>query len=158
MPGATARLFSQRWEDIMRSKALVGLIQICLLLLAGCAGVKDPEKNDVAGGGSISEISPQNALPKVEGAYSQFIDVRTAEEYSAGHATRAINIPLDELPKRYDRLEKNEPVYIICETGRRSKEAADILSANGFKEVISITGGTAAWREAGLPIETVIRK
>jgi rhodanese-related sulfurtransferase len=142
----------------MRRKYLIVFVLMALLVAAGCSGGSSPAGNVAVGTGSISEISPRSALPKVEGAYSQFIDVRTADEYASGHATRAINIPLDELPNRYDRLEKNEPVYIICETGRRSAEAADILSANGFKEVISITGGTSAWREAGLPIETVIRK
>jgi rhodanese-related sulfurtransferase len=142
----------------MRRQYPIMFVLMALLVSAGCSGGSTPAGNAAAGPGSISEISAQAALPKVEGAYSQFIDVRTADEYASGHATRAINIPLDELPNRYDRLEKNEPVYIICETGRRSKEAADILSAKGFKEVISVTGGTAAWREAGLPIETVIRK
>jgi rhodanese-related sulfurtransferase len=100
----------------------------------------------------VNEISPKDALPKVEAAYSQFIDVRTPAEFAAGHATRARNIPLETLANNLDMIEKNEPVYVICETGRRSKEAADILSKNGFKYVFNVTGGTAAWRTAELPM------
>jgi rhodanese-related sulfurtransferase len=63
----------------------------------------------------------------VSKAYSQFIDVRTPEEYSAGHAARAVNIPLDTLPANLDRLEKNEPVYLILRE-RRTVPAGGCLS------------------------------
>lgn len=102
----------------------------------------------------VNEIEPADALPKIQEAYSQFVDVRSPEEYAAGHAMRAKNIPLNELPNKLDILEKSEPVYVICKTGRRSKEAADILVKNGFKWVFSVTGGTDAWREAELPMTT----
>ena len=102
----------------------------------------------------VNEIEPEDALPKVQEAYSQFVDVRSAEEYAAGHATRAVNIPLNELPVKIDRLEKNEPVYLICQTGRRSREAADILTKNGFRWVFIVTGGTAQWQTDGLPINS----
>lgn len=100
----------------------------------------------------VNEISPEAALPKVEAAYSQFIDVRTPAEFAAEHATRARNIPLDTFADNLDMIEKNEPVYVICETGRRSKEAVDILSKNGFKYIFHVTGGMAAWRAAKLPM------
>lgn len=100
----------------------------------------------------VSEISPAEARPAVEAAYSQFIDVRTPEEYAAGHAYRAKNIPLDTLTENLDKLEKNEPVYLICQSGSRSKKAAQILVDAGFPQAISISGGTEAWRSAGLPM------
>jgi rhodanese-related sulfurtransferase len=100
----------------------------------------------------VNDISPKETLPKVEAAYSQFIDVRTPAEFAAEHATRARNIPLDTLPENLDMIEKNEPVYVICETGRRSQEAVDILSKNGFKYIFHVTGGMAAWRAAELPM------
>lgn len=101
----------------------------------------------------VSEMTPVEARPGTEAAYSQFIDVRTPEEYAGGHANRAVNIPLDTLSQNVDKLEKNEPVYLICASGRRSKQAAEALSAAGFPRVISISGGTTAWREAGLPMD-----
>jgi rhodanese-related sulfurtransferase len=103
----------------------------------------------------VTEITPEQARPAVEAAYSQFIDVRTPEEYAAGHANRARNIPLDTLMANLDKLEKNEPVYLICQTGRRSQEAARMLNAAGFRQTVSIAGGTAAWQAAGLPMAAV---
>lgn len=100
----------------------------------------------------ISEMPPAEARPAVEAAYSQFIDVRTAEEYSAGHAYRAVNIPLDTLAGNLDKLEKNEPVFIICRTDNRSRQAAEILKKAGFGRVVVVTGGTEAWQAAGMPM------
>ena len=97
-------------------------------------------------------MAPQEARAGTEAAYSQFIDVRTRDEYASGHAARTRNIPLDELPGKIDTLEKNEPVYLICRSGVRSRKAADLLAENGFRQAISIAGGTDAWVAAGLPM------
>lgn len=129
---------------------------IFMFLAAACgSGVDTLDTPPPAGAAllSVNYIKPAAALPKVQAAYSQFVDVRTPEEFAAGHATRAINIRLDELTAKLDRLERNEPVYVICQTGRRSKEASEILSRNGFKWVFSVEGGTEQWQAEGLPIE-----
>ncbi|MGB7208529.1 MAG: rhodanese-like domain-containing protein [Pyrinomonadaceae bacterium] len=105
-------------------------------------------------GSPIKEVTPDEAESAVAKAYSQFVDVRTSGEYAGGHASRAINIPLDSLGTSLDKLEKNEPVYLICETGNRSKKAAVILKEAGFNNVINVSGGTQAWKAANLPIET----
>jgi rhodanese-related sulfurtransferase len=100
----------------------------------------------------VVEMSPEQVRPAVEAAYAQFIDVRTPEEYASGHAYRAKNIPLDQLSANLDKLEKNEPVYLICHSGNRSKKAAQQLVDAGFPQAISVTGGTEAWKSAGLPM------
>lgn len=101
----------------------------------------------------VTEMSPAEARSGTEAAYSQLVDVREAAEYASGHAYRARNIPLSTLAGNLDKLEKNEPVYLICQTSNRSREAAKILAENGFGKVVVISGGTNAWREAGLPME-----
>lgn len=62
------------------------------------------------------------------------------------------NIPLDTLLANLDRLEKNEPVYLICATDNRSRQAAQILVDAGFPQAIVVKGGTAAWKALGLPM------
>lgn len=123
-------------------------------VFAGCQ-TPPPQKIDstAAVKPGISEISPAEARPAVEAAYSQLVDVREPAEYEAGHAYRARNIPLGTLAENLDKLEKNEPVYLICKTSNRSREAAKILTANGFGQVVVIAGGTNAWQAAGLPME-----
>ena len=103
---------------------------------------------------SIVEISPAEASAATAKAYSQFIDVRTAEEYASGYAERAENIPLDTLAANFDRLKKEDPVYVICQTGSRSKKAAELLKDAGFKSIYNVSGGTVAWQAAGLPMSS----
>ncbi len=126
-----------------------------LVLLNACQSAStETTDSDVSNSASqITELSPPDAQTKVSKAYSQFIDVRTVEEYAGGHAARAVNIPLDTLIANLDRLEKNEPVYLICQTGNRSKKAAVVLKDSGFGQVFNIAGGTMAWNAAGLPME-----
>lgn len=81
------------------------------------------------------------------------IDVREPHEWRAGHARGARHIPLAELPRRLDQLPREAPVYLICDTGNRSRNAATFLRKNGFSRPVSVRGGTAAWHRAGLPIE-----
>lgn len=130
------------------------LIASLLLVLISCQSATTKKTDsgvpDVAA--DIKAVSPTEAQAAVSKAYSQFVDVRTAEEYAAGHAARAVNIPLDTIAKNLDRLEKNEPVYLICQTGNRSQKAAVILKDAGFNNVLNVTGGTVAWQAAGLPI------
>ncbi len=134
----------------MKKTFLVVSLAITLL---GCEG-PPRQTESMPSKPTVAEISPASAEPRVSEAYTQFIDVRTPEEFAAGHAPRARNIPLDKLAASLDLLRKNEPVYVICETGRRSKEASDLLIQNGFFQVFNVAGGTAAWRDRGLPIQT----
>jgi rhodanese-related sulfurtransferase len=127
---------------------------VAALMFVGCqsASTKKTDSPAIVAEMGVSEITPQQARPGVEAAYSQFIDVRTPEEFAVAHAYRTRNIPLDQLKDNLDKLEKNEPVYLICQSGRRSKQAAEILIDAGFTQAISIAGGTNAWKEAGLPM------
>jgi rhodanese-related sulfurtransferase len=128
---------------------------LAAVVFAGCqsAPTRTSDTPPVVTTMGVSEVSPAEARPAVEAAYSQFIDVRTPEEYAAGHAYRARNIPLDKLMDNLGVIEKNEPVYLICQTGRRSLEAAKMLNGAGYPQTISIAGGTTAWKEAGLRME-----
>ena len=83
----------------------------------------------------------------------QFVDVRRPAEYANGHAPNTINIPLDRLPKEFDRLEPDKPTYVICASGYRSSLGTSILENAGFKEIHNVTGGTGAWINAGYDTE-----
>ena len=106
-----------------------------------------------ASSNEIKQTSLEEAKTAVDGKDVQFIDVRTTEEYAGGHAPKAVNFPLDALEKDLSRLDKNKPVYVICQTGKRSQKGSEILQKAGFTDVYNIGGGTSAWTQAGLPIE-----
>jgi rhodanese-related sulfurtransferase len=101
----------------------------------------------------IRQLTAAEARPLVEKPDAQFIDVRTASEFEGGHAPKAVNYPLDKLDAELGKLDKERPVYLICETGRRSKLGAEILQKNGFTDIYNIEGGTSGWTAAGFPLE-----
>lgn len=79
------------------------------------------------------------------------IDVREPAEYVSGHAPAAASIPLGELVARVEELDRDETVYVICESGGRSAQAVEWLNTQGF-DAVNVEGGTSAWRNAGLPV------
>lgn len=68
------------------------------------------------------------------------LDTRTADEYHMGHIEGFRNIPVDELRERLDEMEKEKPVYVICQSGLRSYIATRILEGNGYK-AYNFSGG-----------------
>jgi rhodanese-related sulfurtransferase len=83
------------------------------------------------------------------------IDVRAAEEYAKGHILGAKNLPLADLERRAAELDKHKakPLIVHCENGNRSTSALPLLRKQGFASVVNLTGGYAAWQQAGLPVE-----
>lgn len=70
------------------------------------------------------------ALPK-DGTVT-LLDVRTPDEYAAGHIEGFLNIPVDELREHLDSIDKDKPVYVICQSGLRSYIASRILEGSGY--------------------------
>jgi rhodanese-related sulfurtransferase len=83
-----------------------------------------------------------------------FVDVRTTQEYRAGHAPAARHIPLDAVAGRQRELSKDRPVVTVCRSGARSATAARQLAEAGY-QVSSLRGGMTAWQRAG---ERVVAK
>lgn len=80
------------------------------------------------------------------------LDVRSVNEFSAGHIDRAVNIPVPELRTRHAELDKNKPAAVICTTGIRSGMACSILKMNGFSRVYNVTGGMTGFNAAGYSV------
>ena len=68
------------------------------------------------------------------------LDTRTTEEFRHGHVNGFINIPVDELRDRIQEIEKDKPVYIMCQSGLRSYIASRILEGYGF-DTYNFSGG-----------------
>jgi rhodanese-related sulfurtransferase len=83
------------------------------------------------------------------------IDLRSAEEYAKGHILGAKNLPLEELERRSGELErhKKKPVIVHCADGNRAGGGVAALRKLGFASVSNLSGGYAAWQQAGLPVE-----
>jgi rhodanese-related sulfurtransferase len=77
------------------------------------------------------------------------VDVREPEEFANGHVPGALNLPQADLATRLDEVPRDRPVFVICQGGFRSLRAAQFLSQCGITDVVSVKGGTEAWRGAG---------
>ena len=109
-----------------------------LTLSAGCA----------AGGGEgyqQMEMKDAAAAMAQDSGYI-LLDVRTQEEYDQGHIPGAVNLPNEEIgdiePEQLP--DKEQTIYVYCHSGRRSKQAAEKLSALGYTGLIEI-GGILDW-------------
>ena len=79
----------------------------------------------------------------------QLIDVRSPEEIKEGAIKTALfanYYEVDFYEKASQQLDKNKPVYLYCRSGNRSKKAATVLDAKGFK-VVNVLGGYMQWEK-----------
>ena len=81
------------------------------------------------------------------------LDVRTPQEYAAGHVPGAVNVPYDQLASRLAEVPKDKDIVLYCKSGRRAGIAADVLAANGYKRLSHLEGDMNAWVEKGRPVE-----
>ncbi|HJG22174.1 rhodanese-like domain-containing protein [Enterococcus durans] len=72
----------------------------------------------------------------------QLIDVRTPNEYRGGHIRQAKNIPLQRINSF--KGDQTKPVYVICQSGMRSKQATKELNKMGY-QAINVRGGMNQW-------------
>ena len=102
-----------------------------------------------------SEMDQQTALNKINAGAITVIDVRSAEEFNAGHVPGALNIPHTEVEARLTEIIglKNKPVLIYCRSGRRAGIAEETLSVNGFSDLHHLKGDMLEWSKNNLPIE-----
>ena len=83
----------------------------------------------------------------------QVLDVRTPGEWQGGHVPGAQYIFLPELAKKLDRLDKDKPLAVYCDSGYRASLAASLLQRDGFTHVHNVPGSWKAWKSAGYEAE-----
>lgn len=105
---------------------------------------------------NVTTISPRQLHDAVQtGAPVELIDVRTPVEFREVHVGLARNVPLDRLDAaeiKAGRNEASQPLYVICRSGNRARQACEKLQAAGYTNVVNVEGGTQAWEQAGLPV------
>ena len=75
------------------------------------------------------------------------LDVREVHEYQIAKIPGSVLIPLGDLPKRLNELDKNADIVCQCKSGGRSQKAMDLLKQSGFQHVRNLTGGITAWSD-----------
>jgi rhodanese-related sulfurtransferase len=105
----------------------------------------------------MNTISPSQLNTRREaGEKLCLLDVRTPAEHSEVHVPGVHLVPLDRLDcaslASTDGFSKERPVFILCRSGARAKQAAEKLESAGFSNCNVVEGGTMAWADAGFPV------
>jgi rhodanese-related sulfurtransferase len=104
----------------------------------------------------VATIAPGHFAELCNRGPVELIDVRTPAEYRELHLEAARNVPLDRLSAaeliQARHGSADEPLYVICRSGSRGRQACEKIIAAGFSNVVNIEGGTLACAEAGLPV------
>lgn len=100
-------------------------------------------------------IPPAEAAKYIESAKPVVIDVRTPEEYAAGHLPQAamlIDFKAADFKDKISALDRGAKYLIYCRSGHRSGLALGVMKELGFADARDIAGGINAWAAAGLPV------
>jgi phage shock protein E len=123
---------------------IVILFALAAMALAACGGSSAQS--------AIQKVDPSEAVHMLDSRV--VIDVRTPEEYAAGHIAGAENISVEaaDFASRISSLDKTAAYLVYCHSGRRSAVAADQMVAAGFSDIVD-AGGMADLAAAGAPLE-----
>lgn len=96
---------------------------------------------------NVAQMSVEELKERKDSGKLPFVlDVREPDEYKQGNIGGTL-IPLGQLPQRLSELNKNDEIVVHCKGGGRATQAAELLMANGFKNVKNLTGGIMAWAQ-----------
>lgn len=105
---------------------------------------------------SVRTVTPDALLARqaAKDAHLVVLDVRTPEEFAAGHVPGAINVPHDQVEARLGELRpfQGKDVVVYCRSGRRAGMALSVLEKAGFRQLGHLEGDMNAWSAAGRPI------
>ncbi|MFT5708005.1 MAG: rhodanese-related sulfurtransferase [Oceanospirillaceae bacterium] len=123
------------------------LLVVAFLLALGMLVFSESKK----GGASVSTTEAVQLINKQDAV---LLDIRGKKEWETGAITNSIHIPLVDIDKRIDELEKHKSkdVIVICNMGQTSGTACKKLMAAGFEKVVRLKGGIVEWKAQNLPL------
>ncbi len=164
--------------------SLVSTLALVLVTFTACgtrdSGIVSDETSEQPISGVVDESvetgsqyevpSPVSPYPEVVNLLSQeafqliqenrenpdfmIIDVRTEEEYAAGHIEGAVNINVGRLSfsEEIGKLDRDDIYLVYCRTGNRSYGAVTMMQEMGFQTIYHLVYGITEWISTGLPV------
>ncbi len=135
---------------------------ICLLagvLLAGMTEAgshsAEPKAKQNTGANSVKNMNAAEAKTLLkENKKVIVLDVRTPEEFAAGHIAGATNVNFraSDFRQKLESLPKDKAYLVHCASGGRSSKARDMMKGLNFQQIYHLDGGITAWEKAGNPV------
>ena len=97
---------------------------------------------------TIKVLTASDFNKAIENNNVQLVDVRTTQEFNQGAIDSALNIDFfqqDKFKSEFEKLDRDQPVYLYCHSGNRSHQAALKLETMGFIEIYDLKGGYMMW-------------
>jgi len=156
--------------DAMTRVRVRWILMLALVGVVGCSGADGSAEAEESSAGQMVArsdstpsqsaafphlMAPAELFGRLEGEDAPILlDVRSAEEYEAGHIPGAINVPYDQIAASLDSLEsfRTGEIVVYCRTGRRAGVAEDVLREAGFTRVFDLEGHMVSWNEQDLPV------
>ena len=101
----------------------------------------------------ISSVTAQEFANRLKSGTQNVLDVRKASEFETGHVKNAQLLELASFPKSLITLDKNKSYFVHCGAGYRSMIASSFLKANGFENIVNVSGGFGQIKNTSAPIE-----
>lgn len=133
---------------------LMALCAACAIALPACKAEPKFADGSVANTATTATTAAANAIPAELAAHQAIlIDVRTPEEYAAGHAAQAILAPYDTIEQKIASIapDKKQKIYLYCRSGRRSGIASATLKRMGYTNLVDL-GGLGNLAQYGLRV------
>lgn len=125
--------------------AILRFSPVFVLLVLGLLAPSDaPAARPEVAPAAVGELSRRPDAPLI-------LDVRTPEEFAAGHVPGAVNIPHDQVAARLDEIGRDRWVLVYCRSGARAGAAEKVLAGAGI-EVRRMEGSWLRWQAEGRPV------
>ena len=134
-------------------KRMIAASLVALALLVGCSKPSETTTPSSSSQKQVVNLSVQDLLKRYKaGEKLLIVDVRTPEEFAAGHIEGALLSPLQNVEEGVKKIAKDQQIILICRSGNRSLQAYNILAGLGYTNLINVTGGMIDWEKAGGPV------
>jgi len=126
------------------------LALIALLLVSGAALFLPTLSTLISGKG----LSPTEATIWMNRRKAAVLDLRPEDAFKAGHLPGAKHVSSNEIAAKIEKLklDRKNPLILVCETGVSSRKAIAEVQKLGFAEIGTLDGGVQAWQAAALPL------
>lgn len=96
---------------------------------------------------NVQVLNPQDFAAKLKERKGVLIDVRSPQEFRAGHIKKAVNIDFrsPNFTSGFSKYKKDQPIFLYCRSGMRSMLGGRKLSKLGYTEIYDLKGGYLNW-------------
>ena len=133
----------------MKANQGISILFMLIITMASCER-KGSLENDKQSEKAVVELPPDEFSSKLSSTTNAvLIDVRKPEEVAEGKIDGAVNIDYTDssFPQKIAELDKSQPYFVYCKSGKRSSDAAQQMEKLGFENIFVLEGGYAQWLE-----------